>query len=260
MEQRAYYTFDPKTADRCITNKPLIVNCTGIVSLKQDFHNKCEKGRRDFYLIYLINGEMDLYHGDKRDQFHSGQFVILPPNTYYEYQNLNHSHVDYYWVHFTGNSADNILRTFHRLFDEFLQPDDLFELSCSAHLTTLCTRFSRAVKGAFSPNSKSRLLAKSLQHMMLHYNESLTIPELADRANMSCGYFRLLFREVTGITPSEYITRLRLKNACMLLYQTNIPIGEIAAQVGYADQLYFSRIFRKNYGVSPSEYRNKEFD
>ncbi len=277
MQHYSYYTVDPAQADRCITDKPLVVNCVGSVSLSQNFANNQSNGRRDFYIMYMINGEMDLYFGGAYAHLTQGQFIILPPNTPYRYNNKNDSCVDYYWVHFTGSDArkiiddaglplcksldisihDSIIRAFHRLFDEFIQPDELFEQSCHALFTTLCVRFARAAHGTLFLNAKNRVLAQTLQYMNRHYQEPLTIPELAKQANISCGYFRVLFRETTGSTPSEYLTQLKLKNACMLLYQTNLSIKEIASQVGFSDQLYFSRVFRKQYGIPPQLFRKQ---
>jgi len=277
MDQLAYYALEPALSNRELDTVPLAVNCTGIVSLTRDFSNTNPTGRRDFYLIYLIQGEMDLYVNGTYFHFEPGQFVLLPPKTPFRYNNKNHTEVNYYWVHFTGSDAgklmdelkiptctpadisiqDHILRAFHRLFDEFIQPDSFFALSSSAHLVTLCTRFARAASGVRTENSKSWMLTKTLQYMNRHYKEDLTVSHLAGLTQVSCGYFRVLFREVTGTTPTEYLTSLRLKNACTLLYQTNLSIKEIAASVGFSDQLYFSRVFRKHYGTSPLAYRKE---
>lgn len=59
------------------------------------------------------------------------------------------------------------------------------------------------------------------------------------------------------ISPAQYILSLRMVNAQSLLENTDYKIGEIAEIVGYDNQLYFSRVFRKEYGVSPAQYRKK---
>ena len=60
------------------------------------------------------------------------------------------------------------------------------------------------------------------------------------------------------MTPMQFIVSLRVNNAQILLEQTNYSIYEIAKIVGYDDQLYFSRLFRKQKGVSPSQYRKRQ--
>ena len=72
---------------------------------------------------------------------------------------------------------------------------------------------------------------------------------------MSCTAFRSAFRQHTGVSPSEYIIGQRISAACRLLSQTDKSVSAIAADVGYADQYYFSRLFRKKMGMPPLKYR-----
>ena len=74
---------------------------------------------------------------------------------------------------------------------------------------------------------------------------------------MSCTSFRSAFKKHTGVSPNEYIITQRISAACQLLVQTDKSISEIAAEVGYGDQYYFSRIFKKKMGVPPLGYRRK---
>ena len=78
---------------------------------------------------------------------------------------------------------------------------------------------------------------------------------MAELAHLSPSRFRALFREATGLSPLDYLLVLRLNHARQLMLQTGSSIGEVARAVGYEDQLYFSRIFKKRTGLSPSAYR-----
>ena len=275
MRCRCYSMSAHGDVNICVKDKPFAVNCTGIVHLDKGFVNEKTKGRNDFYLMYIIEGELDFICAETQGKLKSGQFVIISPKTYYKYRHINGETINYYWIHFTGSEVssliskmelplntvvdisvqDNIVRAFHRVFDEFIQPDKLHEISSSALLITLLTRFSRAVKGISEGHRKGHMLSATLQYMNRHYNEPLSIPFLAEYANVSYGYFRRLFKEITGITPSEYLTKIRMDNARLLLYRTDISIKEIAYQVGFSDQLYFTRMFTKVYGVSPTKFR-----
>ena len=73
--------------------------------------------------------------------------------------------------------------------------------------------------------------------------------------NMSCTAFRSAFRQHTGVSPNEYIIGQRISAACQLLSQTDKSVSAIAADVGYPDQYYFSRLFRKKMGMPPLKYR-----
>ena len=79
---------------------------------------------------------------------------------------------------------------------------------------------------------------------------------------MSVSWFIRNFKEYTGTTPTQYILSLRISNAQSLLESTSYNVTEIANIVGYDNPLYFSRLFKKQCGVSPSEFRRqlKEFE
>ncbi len=80
---------------------------------------------------------------------------------------------------------------------------------------------------------------------------------IAERFGSSGSYIGALFREQEKTTITKYITQLRVAKAAELLADTNLQIGVISGKVGYSDQNYFARIFKKNTGLSPVEYRSK---
>ena len=97
----------------------------------------------------------------------------------------------------------------------------------------------------------------AMQYFHEKYNTPISIEKYASEHGMSAGWFIRCFREYTGISPAQYILSLRISNAQTLLKTTDFNITEIAAIVGYENPLYFSRIFKKQNGVSPSEYRKQ---
>ena len=90
-----------------------------------------------------------------------------------------------------------------------------------------------------------------------HYNDSINIAEYAESKNMSTSWFIRNFKLYTGSTPLNYILNIRISNAQSLLENTKYNITEIAAITGYDNPLYFSRLFKKQTGLSPSEYRKQ---
>ena len=74
---------------------------------------------------------------------------------------------------------------------------------------------------------------------------------------LSPSRYREVFKKVTGHSPSEYITLVRLRQACDLLDEGNLSIEETAIQAGYSDRLYFQRVFKSHLGITPGEYRKK---
>jgi transcriptional regulator GlxA family with amidase domain len=93
----------------------------------------------------------------------------------------------------------------------------------------------------------------------LHQNfvNQLTRQEIAEAVGVSKNYLSEIFRHELGLSPWDYLTRLRLQKAKELLCSTGDSITTVAAQTGFDDSAYFSRVFRKNTGMSPQEYRQE---
>ena len=93
------------------------------------------------------------------------------------------------------------------------------------------------------------------QYFQEHYNEDIQIKDYAKSRSMSVSWFLRNFKEFVGQPPAQYLLALRMNNAISLLETTDYNVAEISAIIGYDNALYFSRLFKKHKGVSPSEYR-----
>ena len=110
-----------------------------------------------------------------------------------------------------------------------------------------------------SQNTDSRALlriAKTIIHLESHYTEALCLDELVSISQMSKRSFLRAFEAAMGSTPIAYVIQLRITHAAKMLRQTEDNITTIAYNVGFNDSNYFSRQFRKRFGVSPRSYRN----
>lgn len=100
---------------------------------------------------------------------------------------------------------------------------------------------------------------KLLDYISEHYMENLYLKELCLRFFINMSYCCELFRKVEGMTFTQYITSLRINNACVLLQSSRLTIQEVCERVGYNDYFYFNKVFKRNIGCTPYEYRkNKE--
>jgi AraC-like DNA-binding protein/mannose-6-phosphate isomerase-like protein (cupin superfamily) len=95
------------------------------------------------------------------------------------------------------------------------------------------------------------------EYMVQHYQEPLTLEQLAQLAGLSVSHYSRMFKKVIGYSPIDYLTHLRMDRAKELLVLSDYRYKLIANSVGYSDEFYFSRMFKKVVGVSPREYAKR---
>ena len=98
-------------------------------------------------------------------------------------------------------------------------------------------------------------IAPILEYIQQHLHEAISVEQLADRACLTKSYFIRRFRQVVGITPIQYVQKRKVQHAQKLLLESEKSVGQIAAEVGFADTAYFIRIFKSHIGYTPQEYR-----
>lgn len=105
-------------------------------------------------------------------------------------------------------------------------------------------------------NKKDNRVQVIVDYMIEHYAEDLSIEELSNMVKVSSATLRRLFRQHTGKSPSDFMLDLKMTIAAKKLLETDKRISEIAYLIGIQDPNYFTRLFKKNFGVSPYTYRN----
>jgi two-component system response regulator YesN len=99
---------------------------------------------------------------------------------------------------------------------------------------------------------------RSLSYFHNYIHKPITVAKLAEIEQFSPSRYWTVFRRCMGMSPSEYMTQMRMRRACELLVMADMSVREVAEACGYSDQLYFSRVFRAHFGVAPSKYENQE--
>lgn len=125
-------------------------------------------------------------------------------------------------------------------------------LVCIGRMSPSEWKHSVSIKDARNRYSS---IYKSITYMEEHLTEALTLKKLSSHAGLSLTYFCEQFKIVTGLSPWDYLTNLRLEKAKTLLSSTDFPVSEIAFKSGFCDNSYLSKIFKAREGISPREFR-----
>ena len=108
--------------------------------------------------------------------------------------------------------------------------------------------------------STEKMVSVVREYLLLHYREEIDWEKLAEKCNFSLSYLRKIFRQETAYTPTQYLTFLRINEAKNLLLKSpNVTVSAVGKIVGYEDQYYFSRVFKKQTGCYPTDYRSNNF-
>lgn len=98
-----------------------------------------------------------------------------------------------------------------------------------------------------------------VRYMYKHLQENLTLEQISAEFELSKSYLNAIFQRYTQHAPMDFFINLKMKEACKLFQSTDLYIYEVAQKLGYNDQYYFSRIFKKVVGISPREYKNSDY-
>ncbi len=129
------------------------------------------------------------------------------------------------------------------------------------YLVLILSCMARAMKAREREDGETAAVHSAVKRGVALVNENLAEPwtssMLAQRLNIDASYLGRLFQAALGVSPVEYIARTRARRAARMLLRSELPVTEIAEQVGWPDPNYFARRFRTQFGISATEYRRR---
>jgi AraC-like DNA-binding protein len=246
---------------------------------KAAFHYRDrEKGCADNILIYCTHGKGWYSIENRTFSVGMNEFAIIPATELpLRYGSDDENPWTIYWVHFSGKDMEafnygfNIglydgprpihrnekgIQLWHTMFQSLemgFGKDNLGK--ANMHLYHFIATFLFPEKTSREREESRDRINEAIKYMQQHLSATLTIEELAQLADLSPSHFSTLFKKTTGMSPLNYFIHLKLQQACLLLYTTDLKVKQVATIIGYEDPYHFSRLFKKSMHVSPEHYR-----
>lgn len=255
----------------------ITVNCAGYYRNSSGSQYQCdrEKGRKDYLLMYCASGREQVTCGERQEKLEQGWVSLHKPGVP---QYLHHELEDstLYWVHFTGLGCEELLQScrltesgvysvgvspeiesvFLRLVEEIMVKGEEYERICSALMVYMLLLMGRGIQRTHLglKEETRRSILNAISYIHANYSRKMTVDGLAARAYLNKYAFIRQFKAFSGYTPIEYIIRVRMQKAREMFERPGITVKEVAAEVGYDNPFYFSRLFKKTQGMSPEHY------
>ena len=257
--------------------EPLFVNLCGIDYLfAKDRQQLREHGRDDYHILYIAQGKCHTEIAGREIVAPAGSLILFMPHSRQKYAFFGRDQSVSCWLHFGGALCERLLYelgftgdgVYHvgksnRLvsivesMDREMKLKRInYEMLCSAYLGEFLALAGQKMKTAenLSYQKYRTLLDGVCDQMLKEHGKAYPLQYYADFCNLSLGRFSHIFKEGMGVSPHEYLTRIRIEKAIQLLENSNLTVAEIAEQTGFSGQNYFSRAFKRYTGKTPREY------
>jgi len=158
----------------------------------------------------------------------------------------------YHFTVVSGFQADVIFGRPLELIDQIQKSKNPEELSLK--IKCHCTWIIDQIKGSFIEN---RFVNEAVIYIRQNYSRDITLTTVAEEIFITPGYLSTLFKQALGDNFINYLNRIRIEKACELLKDVRLKTYEVAYQVGFQDEKYFTKVFKKIIGVCPSQYKKE---
>jgi len=242
----------------------------------------------DFYLLHhVLSGCGTFRQGEQEYRLTPGQSFLIRPETLVSYESDRAEPWRYRWVAFAGSSSEPMLAAvglsgagsgpivdtgksgkpaayIRRIQRSFRDNTGYAHVEAAGLLRLLFAEFGRASAALHGEQSQrigdegSTLVEQVIRYLSAQYTEPVSIERMADTLGFNRAYLSRAFKRHTGMTPVGFLLKLRIDKARQLLRERKeLTTQQIAASVGFQDPLYFSKQFRRMYGLPPSAYREE---
>ncbi|MBB6733627.1 AraC family transcriptional regulator [Cohnella zeiphila] len=228
----------------------------------------------------VLGGSVTLAYGDGAVRLKGGDLFCLFPGLRYSYQLAeNEDPLRMYWLAFQGDQAERLVerigfsreepyvigrwtqeheRTMMSIHGLMRDQAEYDEALLQLRLYQLFVTMSRQAGSQPKTLRTADWLERGIQYMNTHYTENIAVADVAEVAGVHRSHLYQECIRLLGISPLQYIIKLRMERGEELLRNNGLSVTDIALSVGYPDLFSFSRAFSKYYGMSPTQYQAQQ--
>ena len=280
------YGSNPDTSER-VSERYLEINGVGsTLEERRDLITDRPAGRCDYGLLYIDRGSVEFDLGNGFQSVSEGTFLLFRPGEAHRSRIKKDNDANHYWLYFSGTAVDSILDglslsgvrliktgkdpriigIYESIIRELLYREPGFIESINSKIIELLTFAARS--GGVTRNADGQdcvivgtmwdeRIANAMHEIRINPEHFYTVDELAAMCHLSKFYFCRLFAKSAGIAPHRYILLMKLEKARDMLSESDMTVVEIATRLGFSDVAILWRAFIREYGMSPSEFREK---
>ena len=233
---------------------------------------------RNHHIIHFVaSGKGKYIKGGQEYELSVGDGFYCPPDEVLYYVSDSNEPWEYYWIGFGGVDAywllgaaglsskepifhckdtQSIIKAFLDVYNSY--GSELYnEIEMSGNLYKCLSSIIKESDSIVGKHRRSTdYIDISIRFIEHNYSRPISVNDIASSTGISRSHLYRLFMQELNITPNEYLIQFRISNACKLLRESNINISEAAYSSGFSDPLYFSRVFKRIKGITPTEYAN----
>jgi AraC-type DNA-binding domain-containing proteins len=257
--------------------KELYLTDVGFFPNATHHYREREEGIEENILIYCTSGKGVIEVDDVVYEICGGQAFCIPRHRKHRYYANAQEPWSIFWVHFkgekaiyfpmeicdiiqinSGHASNRVMFLFDLLFRALERNYTLGNFIYISQVLSLILAevFFREKEEEISKQNKH--ITTIIRYMYRHVMENITLTDISQELDLSKSYINAIFKKYAKRAPIDFFINLKMQEACKLLKSTDMYINEVGVRLGYDDQYYFSRIFKKVVGMSPKEYRNGE--
>lgn len=237
-----------------------------------------EEGTEQYILLYCTEGAGVIEVEGRTYRLEASEAFCIPKELRHKYYADQKEPWSILWVHFKGknvkhfpvhelkviriqsrHSMNRLMVLFKLLFRVLERNYTMGNFIYISQVLSLILAEVYCREKMDESNVQDRHVTMVIRYMYQNIDRNLSLEDISQEVKLSKSYLNSLFKTHTSRAPMDFFIHLKMQEACKILKETDFFIYEVSAKLGYADQYYFSRIFKKVMGMSPKDYKNGDY-